>query len=98
MTAYAAKQAHLCELLAQSCATSWLPVLKGTVFASEWELRYSLVPDMGCVSQTHDDDKDDGDDVFDNDSTEEFCQDETETEELGTEEDNLYKTLLELDD
>lgn len=96
VTAYAEKQAHLCELLAQSCVTSWLPVLKGNAVAAEWELRYPSVPDadMCCVSQTDDD----VDDVFDDDSTEEHCEGKIETEELGTGEDNLYKSLLELDD
>ncbi|KAI0245171.1 hypothetical protein BJV78DRAFT_1108612, partial [Lactifluus subvellereus] len=36
VTAYAEKQAYLCERLAQSCVTSWLPALKGNGAAPDW--------------------------------------------------------------
>lgn len=36
VVAYAEKQAQLCECLAQSCITTWLPALKGTDVTSDW--------------------------------------------------------------
>lgn len=53
VTAYAEKQAYLCESFARSCVASWLPVLKDDGPAAEWEVRYnSLVTSANHVSTT----------------------------------------------
>jgi hypothetical protein len=51
VTAYAEKQAYLCESLARNCVTYWLPVLKGNGPAGDWEAHYLLTEaDIQCVS------------------------------------------------
>jgi len=44
VTAYAEKQAYLCECLAQSCVAIWLPMLRGNAAAQDWEACYSFKP------------------------------------------------------
>lgn len=58
VAAYAEKQAYLCECLARSCVRSWLPILKGTGAAHDWEVNYSLldVADVCCAPTVDDDD------------------------------------------
>jgi hypothetical protein len=50
VAAYAKKQAHLCECFAQSCVTSWLPMLKVNGATSDWEAHYHFVPTTAAVS------------------------------------------------
>ncbi|KAI0245468.1 hypothetical protein BJV78DRAFT_1356698 [Lactifluus subvellereus] len=65
VTAYAEKQAYLCERLAQSCVTSWLPALKGNGAAPDWEAHYPPMPaaaDMCGETSTDDSSEVDDDD------------------------------------
>ncbi|KAI0245298.1 hypothetical protein BJV78DRAFT_1277455 [Lactifluus subvellereus] len=65
VTAYAEKQAYLCERLAQSCVTSWLPMLKGNGAAPDWEAHYPPMPaaaDMCGETSTDDSSEVDDDD------------------------------------
>jgi hypothetical protein len=95
VTAYAEKQAHLCESLARGCVTSWLPTLKGNGITTDWEGHYSCIPaaaDVCCVSST--DEEVDSDD----ESVEEIDDGGSEKEECGEGSDNLDIDLFEVDD
>ncbi|KAM6491206.1 hypothetical protein JOM56_013445 [Amanita muscaria] len=95
VTAYAEKQAHLCESLARGCVTSWLPTLKGNGITTDWEGHYSFIPaaaDVCCVSST--DEEVDSDD----ESVEEIDDGGSEKEECGEGSDNLDIDLFEVDD
>lgn len=93
--AYAEKQAHLCERLAQSCVFSWLPTLQGNGAAPDWEACYPLVPatvDVSCetpIDGDSDDDDDDGDD-----GNAEEIDDEGGEEEASSEDDNIDIDLV----
>jgi len=89
--AYAEKQAHLCQCLAQSCATSWLPILKGNDATFNWEAHYSSNgqdDNIDKVDKCNDDDDND-----DDESTEGV--DDNECSERGN---NVNIDLCELED
>jgi hypothetical protein len=88
VTAYAEKQAHLCECLAQSCVAAWLPTLKGNGAASDWETHYSSMPATAdtCRVSLTDDEGSEGSNDGRNEGEE--CE----------EADDLYMDTFELDD
>jgi len=86
VTAYAEKQAYLCECLAQSCVASWLPVCKGNGAAFDWEAYYSSVPATADTSYVSSGDDDGAEEIDDGGNKgEEFA-------------DNLYMDQFDIDD
>lgn len=84
VAAYAEKQAHLSEQLAQRCAECWLPALKERGISTEWEGRYSVttvVTPVECV--VSDDDDEDIEDL------EEFDDEERVSEQDGNNSDGM---------
>ncbi|KAH9956388.1 hypothetical protein BGW80DRAFT_1439367 [Lactifluus volemus] len=86
---YAEKQAHLCERLAQSCVTSWLPTLKDNGAApSDWE-----ASDISGETSTDSDDE-----VDDDEGAEEIDDGGDEKGECSEGDDNIDIDLFEVED
>jgi hypothetical protein len=99
VTAYAEKQAHLCERLAQSCVTSWLPTLKDNGAApSDWEAcyHYSSVVTTADISGETSTDSDD--EVDDDEGAEEIDDGGDEKGECSEGDDNIDIDLFEVED
>jgi hypothetical protein len=95
--AYAEKQAHLCECLAQSCVTSWLPTLKANGTAPpDWEACYHY-PSVLTTADIYDETPTDGDGDEDEDA-EEIDDGGDEKGECSEGDDNVDVDLFEVED
>ena len=98
VAAYAKKQAHLCECLAQSCITSWLPELKDNDITSDWKARYptySLVSTIVFDETPTNGNKGDYDG---NESVEEAEDSEDEKEECSKRDNSIDIDYFEIED
>jgi hypothetical protein len=99
IAAYAEKQAHLCECLAQSCITSWLPMLKGNgAVPPDWEAHHGY-PSVLATADVSSETLTDGEGEVDGDEgVEEIDDGGDEKGEHSEGDDNVDIDLFELED